>query len=179
MYHPRTLLSIAFVLVATPACEPAPAAGGAATASAQGQGKKKLPDKKGATGDPTKGNKGGEGSKTVSPSSNKAAPKTISAAQKGKAAPPAQGDPCEGVPDGASECDGDHILVCSGGELYSLDCDDAMPALYPELFDGGTCYELEKVTDCLGVGVDEEGTWAACTGALDLCCDETGACLAH
>ncbi|MFO0549059.1 MAG: hypothetical protein U0271_11780 [Polyangiaceae bacterium] len=138
-----------------------------------GKKKKKLP-KKGAGKSAGKGKKGGDGSKTPKADDKKAPAATTGATDKKKVDPPAEGNPCESVPDGTASCDGNSVYFCAEKQLYQVDCDAHAKEAG---FDSGTCFETDGVTDCLGCGQTEGGV-VCCDASGTICCDEEGNCVA-
>lgn len=170
------ILPVALVAVACSKEEKKSEPAAAASAAAKKNDKKKLPAKTAAK-DKKQGKKGGD-DKTQKPTaaSHHASTSTTASDRRHKVESAAAEHPCDQVPDGAAECHGSELVFCSGKDLWAVDCNGLMTAAHPELFDSGTCYETDTVTDCLGLGVTDDGQSAACTSDLDLCCTEDGSC---
>jgi hypothetical protein len=150
---------------------------GSTSAAAKADGKKKLPAKTEAKGEKKHGKKGGSGEKPKE-ASHKAGAATQKTEKKTKVE--VAENPCANLADGTASCgDATHLYVCVDKELWQVDCNGLMTAAYPDLFTAGACYETDQVTDCMGVGVAEDGVAEACTSDLSLCCDEEGTCFMH
>ncbi len=75
--------------------------------------------------------------------------------------------------DNASECDGDKLYFCDDRALWVVDCDaETKLSGLP----GGSCFEGETFTNCLGCAKTDDGTDVCCDFLLTTCCLADGTC---
>jgi hypothetical protein len=75
--------------------------------------------------------------------------------------------------DNASECDGDNLYFCDDNALWVVNCDaETKLSGLP----GGSCFEGETFTNCLGCAKADDGTDVCCDFLLAECCTSAGTC---
>jgi hypothetical protein len=80
---------------------------------------------------------------------------------------------CAKLPDNVGECDGNKFFFCDDQQLWVTDC-NAEAKLGGAV--DGSCFEGEKLVDCLGCGQATDGTRVCCDFSQTICCDAVGAC---
>ena len=80
---------------------------------------------------------------------------------------------CTKTPDNAAECDGDKMYYCDDQQLWMVDCNaEAKQGGVA----GGSCFEAETFTECLGCDTASDGSSVCCDFEMSVCCDKDGAC---
>ena len=80
---------------------------------------------------------------------------------------------CATLPDNAGECDGDKFYFCDDKQLWVVDC--KAEAKMGGAADG-SCFEGEKLIDCLGCGASTDGSHVCCDFSQTICCADDGQC---
>ncbi len=80
---------------------------------------------------------------------------------------------CTTAPDNSAECDGNNLYYCDDQQLWVVDCD--AEAKFGGVA-GGSCYEAETFTECLGCDKASDGSQTCCDFEMTVCCDPSGAC---
>ena len=80
---------------------------------------------------------------------------------------------CATLPDNAGECDGEKFYFCDDKQLWVVDC-NAEAKMGGAA--NGSCYEGDKLIDCLGCGQATDGTHVCCVLSQTICCGDDGAC---
>jgi hypothetical protein len=75
--------------------------------------------------------------------------------------------------DNAAECEGDNLYFCDDSSLWVVECsaETRLSGLK-----GGSCYEGEGFTNCLGCAKADDGTDVCCDFELTVCCAADGTC---
>jgi len=80
---------------------------------------------------------------------------------------------CSKLPDNVGECNGDSFYFCDDKQLWVVDC--KAEAKMGGASDG-SCFEGEKLIDCLGCGQATDGTHVCCDFSQTVCCGDDGNC---
>ena len=80
---------------------------------------------------------------------------------------------CAKLPDNVGECNGDNFYFCDDKQLWVVDC--KAEAKQGGAADG-SCFEGEKLVDCLGCGTATDGTHVCCDFSQTVCCGDDGSC---
>jgi hypothetical protein len=80
---------------------------------------------------------------------------------------------CNKLPDNVGECNGDNFYFCDDKQLWVVDC--KAEAKMGGAADG-SCFEGEKLVDCLGCGQATDGTHVCCDFSQTVCCGDDGNC---
>lgn len=80
---------------------------------------------------------------------------------------------CATLPDNVGECDGNKFYFCDDKQLWVTDC--KAEATLGGAADG-SCYEGEKLIDCLGCGQATDGSHVCCDFSQTICCGDDGSC---
>jgi hypothetical protein len=80
---------------------------------------------------------------------------------------------CAKLPDNVGECDGEKFYFCDDKQLWVVDCNaEAKTGGASD----GSCFEAEKLVDCLGCGQATDGTHVCCDFSQTVCCGDDGSC---
>jgi hypothetical protein len=80
---------------------------------------------------------------------------------------------CTTAPDNVAECNGDSMYYCDDKALWKVDCNaEAKQGGVA----GGSCFEAETFTECLGCDTASDGSTTCCDFQMTVCCDKDGAC---
>ena len=169
----RTASAIALVLFTVVACrtkEGAPTPTGTSTLTAVKYVSDKLPARgtKPVTQHATRGGTGD----TLPTATSRTADEEDTDRQSRKLANIDKVD-CNKLPDNVGECDGDKFYFCDDKQLWVVDCKSE--AKMGGATDG-SCYEGEKLIDCLGCGTATDGTHVCCDFSQTICCSDDGSC---